>query len=84
MDSGETTVYTIPQSEKKTPETQTELSDDIKTEKKTTKGSPVGIILIAAIGGAGLYYYKFKKKDNESEDEGDLDADGEDEELGKE
>jgi len=84
VDSGETTVYTIPQSEKKMAETQTEVSDDNNTEKKTTKGSPVGIILIAVIGGAGLYYYKFKKKDNESEDEGDLEADGEDEELGKE
>ena len=81
VDIGETTVYTIPkQNKNEAKDAKTEETEPVKETKKSR--SPVGIILIAAIAGGGIYFYKFRKKDTEEDDESDeeeLDDDMQDE-----
>ena len=81
VDIGETTVYTIPkQNKNEAKDAKTEETEPVKETKKSR--SPVGIILIAAIAGVGIYFYKFRKKDTEEDDESDeeeLDDDMQDE-----
>ncbi len=81
VDIGETTVYTIPkQNKNEAKDAKTEETEPVKETKKSR--SPVGIILIAAIAGVGIYFYKFRKKDTDEDDENDeeeLDDDMQDE-----
>ena len=60
VDTGETTVYTIPRSEKKDAATVEETSDN-KEETKHKKKPSYGIIIIIAAAAGGAYYYKLKK-----------------------
>lgn len=70
VDIGETTVYTIPkQNKNEAKDAKTEETEPVKETKKSR--SPVGIILIAAIAGGGIYFYKFRKKDTDEDDEND-------------
>ena len=71
IDSAETTVYTIPKSENKAV-TDT-AQDEPKEEAKQKKSHPVGLIIICAIAGAGVYFYRQKKNDGEAVDESEYD-----------
>ena len=81
IDTGETTVYTIPK------QSRDETKDDQETESKPVKEkekrkTPIGIMLIAAIAGGGIYFYKLKKK--QSEEDEDDDANDPDDEFNDE
>jgi len=69
VDTGETTVYTIPTSDKKDV-TVTETANEVSEQPKEKNKSSIGIILIVAVAAGGAYYYKMKKnKDQNDADE---------------
>ncbi|MBP5744793.1 MAG: DUF4366 domain-containing protein [Lachnospiraceae bacterium] len=70
IDTGETTVYTIPkQSRDETKDDQETESQPVKEKEK--RKTPIGIMLIAAIAGGGIYFYKLKKKKSEEDEDDD-------------